>query len=605
MTQHLRGQSGVIGILAVLIFSALIVVIGSAMVATSVLTFQQSQERIDSTQSIVDAESGVEDGLLQVRRNPNFGANDATVSMSFDTRNRTEYTISTVDTQSCQDARRVTASGFLDTLVRRVQVDNCPQPSVDADFVYALQAGSGGIDMSNNSRIIGSTYSNGNHTGGNGASVTGDVWVAGAAAPNPTPQYDPATVTDFLFGSSTNPNAIDVAQSFAADTTQSNKLVKVALKVKKIGNPANATVRIVTDNSNQPSATQVASGTLNASSVGSALQFIDVSLSTPPTLANGQKYWIVVDASSSGSNYWSWGIADDNGYPGGSGKNSDRWRSSGAMSWYPVGKDFAFKAFMGSPPTYAQSLTVGGDVHANTITSLSVAKDAYFQTNNGSTVAGSNFPGSQDPPQRDLPITDANINDFKTQGTSGGTQTGDVTVPLGSTATMGPLKINGDLVVENNATLRITGTLYVTGTMLFSNNAKIILDPGYGSDSGVIVSDGAITISNNVTFTGSGSANSFLLLGTTSTSDAAIDVSNNATNIILAAPNGTIRLHNNAGANALTANRLMLDNNAVVTYVSGLADIHFTNGPGGSFAANGWREIVCDTDSGPCTPVVE
>ena len=95
-----------------------------------------------------------------------------------------------------------------------------------------------------------------------------------------------------------------------------------------------------------------------------------------------------------------------------------------------------------------------------------------------------------------------------------------------------------------------------------------------------------------VTFTGSGTQNSFLLLGTTSTSDGAIDVSNNATNIILAAPKGTIRLHNNAGANALTANRLVLDNNAIVTYVSGLHDINFSNGPGGSFAADGWREVV-------------
>ncbi|MDP3999928.1 MAG: choice-of-anchor R domain-containing protein [bacterium] len=600
-----RGQSGVVGILGVMIFSAIIVVIGSAMVTTSVLSMQQSQERLDSTQSIVNAESGVEDGLLQVKRSPGFGAGGATVETSFDDRNRTEYRVETIDTESCQDVRQIMASGYHDTLVRRIQVDDCPQPSVDADFVYALQAGAGGITMGNNADIIGSTYSNGNHTGENNASVSGDVWVAGTAAPDASPEHDPATVTDFIFGKSSSPNVIDVAQAFTADTSQSGKLVKVALKVKKFGNPANATIRIVTDNNNQPSGTQVAGGTLNASSVGSTLQFIDVSLTNPPTLTNGQKYWIVVDTSGSATNYWAWGVGDDNGYPNGTGKSSDRWRSSGTMTWSPVGKDFAFKAFMGSPPTYAQGVDIGGDVHANTLNQLTVGGDAYFQADNGSTIAGSSFPGSEDPPQRDLPITDANIIDFKTQGASGGTYTGDVTIALGTSQTMGPLKIDGNLTVENGSTLRITGTLYVTGTMLFSNNATIVLDPGYGADSGVIVGDGTVTISNNVLFTGSGTPNSFLLLGTTSTSDNAIDVSNNATNIILAAPKGTIRLHNNAGANALTANRLVLDNNAVVTYVSGLNDINFSNGPGGSFAVGGWREVVCDSASGPCEPVTQ
>lgn len=598
-------EQGVVGILGVMIFSAIVVVIGSAMVTTSVLSLQQSQERLDSTQSIVNAESGVEDGLLQIKRNPGYGTTETTAEMTFDGDNRAQYTVETTDTESCKGVRQITASGYHDTLVRRIRVDNCPQPSVDADFAYALQAGAGGIIMGNNAEIIGSTYSNGNHVGENGANVTGDVWVAGAAAPDATPEHDPATVTEFVFGNSSDPDVIDVAQAFIADTSQSDKLVKVSLKVKKFGSPPNATVRIVTDDSNQPSSNQIAGGTLNASSVGSTLQFIDVSLTDPPTLTDGQKYWIVVDTSGSASNYWAWAVGDDNGYPNGTGKSSDRWKSGGPMTWSPVGKDFAFKAFMGSPPTHAQNIDIGGDVHANTITDLTVAGDAYFQTNDGSTIAGSSFPGSEDPPQKDLPITEANIIDFKTQAAAGGTFSGDVTIDLGESETWGPLKIDGNLTVENGGILNMTGTLHVTGTMLFENNAIIKLDPGYGTDSGVIVGDGTVTISNNVIFTGSGIENSFLMLGTTSTADDAIDVFNNASNIILAAPKGTIRLHNNAGANALTADRLVLDNNAVVTYVSGLNDINFTGGPGGSFTAGGWREVVCDSDAGPCEPVVE
>ncbi|MEX2043307.1 MAG: choice-of-anchor R domain-containing protein, partial [Patescibacteria group bacterium] len=583
----------------------IVVVIGSAMVATSVLSLRQSQERLDSTQSIVNAESGVEDGLLQVKRNPGYGTNNTTAGVTFDGKNRTEYTVETIDTESCQNTRQVTASGYHETLVRRIQVDNCPQPSVEADFVYALQAGAGGIIMGNNAEIVGSTYSNGNHLGQNGAAVTGDVWVAGTAAPEATPQHDPADPTAFQFGNSANPDVIDAAQSFVADTSQSDKLIKVSLKVRKFGNPPNATVRIVTDAAGEPSGNQVAGSTLVASSVGATLQFIDVSLTAPPTLTDGQTYWIVIDASPSATNYWAWGADADSSYPDGKGMTSDRWRSNGNHDWADAGADFAFQAFMGSPPTRAENLDIGGDVHANTIVDLTVLGDAYFQTNDGSTIAGSSFPDSEDPPQRDLPITDANIIDFKNQAASGGTHVGDVTVELGETETWGPIKIDGNLTVENNATLKLTGTLYVTGTMRFSNNAIIRLDPGYGEDSGVIVGDGTITISNNALFAGSGAVGSFLLLGTTSTSAEAIDVSNNATNIILAAPSGTIRLHNNAGANALAADRLVLDNNAVVTYVSGLNDINFSGGPGGSFSASGWREVVCDSDDGPCEPVVE
>ncbi|MDP9211971.1 MAG: hypothetical protein M3N59_01700 [bacterium] len=599
--RRLTDQRGVIGILGVGMYSAIVVVIGAAMVTTSVINYRISNQRVGSVQSVYNAESGAEDALLQIKRNAAYGSTTTILTTTFNDSDRVETVVETAPAAGCGSAKQVTASGFVDDLVRRIQVSNCPTPSVDADFAYALQAGAGGILMQNNSTIYGSTYSNGNHSGQNNARVTGDAWVAGGGAVTASPQYDPANPTEFQFGKSSSPSVIDVAQGFLADTAQSNKLVKVSLKIRKVGNPSNATVRIVTDNNNKPSGSQVATGTLNASSVGSTLQFIDVSLSSPPTLTNGQRYWIVIDTASSSTNYWAWAAGADTGYTNGKGMTSSQWRSSGSMTWSDAAKDFVFKAFMGSPGTSLTGIDVNGDAHANTLNNVDIDGDAYFQTNNGSSIGGTAYPGSEDPPQRDLPITEANLIDFKNQAVAGSTYSGDYTVPLGQTRTLGPVKVAGNLNVSTNATLILTGTVWVTGSITFSNNAVIELDPGYGSTSGAIVGDGPVNIQNNVDFVGSGASNSYLLLAT---SGSPLNVANNADSIILAAPNGTIIFQNNAGANALAANRLELSNNATVDYLSGLADVQFSSGPGGTFSAGGWQEVVCDSESGPCEPAL-
>lgn len=70
-----------------------------------------------------------------------------------------------------------------------------------------------------------------------------------------------------------------------------------------------------------------------------------------------------------------------------------------------------------------------------------------------------------------------------------------------------------------------------------------------------------------------------------------ITVDNNALGVIYYAPQGRIRFSNNAGAKEATAYGITLDNNAVITYESGLANARFTSGPGGSFSVKSWREI--------------
>ncbi len=69
----------------------------------------------------------------------------------------------------------------------------------------------------------------------------------------------------------------------------------------------------------------------------------------------------------------------------------------------------------------------------------------------------------------------------------------------------------------------------------------------------------------------------------TNTGSSAIALNNNASGVILYAPNGTITVSNNAAANQITAKTLNLSNNTTINYVNGLQSVSFSNGPGGSW----------------------
>ena len=592
------GQRGAIGLVSILIYSAAILVVGTTMAVTSIGNYKISNERIASVQSLYHAESGAEDALMRLKRNSGYGNEATTVTTSFATAHRAETIVETITKSGCAPAKKITSSGFVDTLVRRIQMDNCGVPSPNIQFAYALQAGTGGIIMDNNSTVLGSVYANGSISGGNNAQITGDAWVAGAASPSASPEYDPSGTTERQIGNSANGSAIDGAQSFTAETGSSATLVKVGLKILKVGNPANATIRITTDDNNKPSGTTLASGTLEASRVGTGASFVEVALTSTPTLNDGQRYWLVLDANSSSTNYWGWSEAA--GYADGKGATSAQWKSGGSMTWSDTNSDFAFKIFMGTTPTSLSGVQVAADAHANTITNVNVGRDAYYQSIANSTVARTSYPGTPDPPTQNLPITQANVDDFKGMAVTGSTHIGNYTVPINSSATIGPMKIEGDLLLENNSTLTLTGTVWVTGNVTLENNSYVVLDPAYTEGSGTIISDGLINIVNNLTV--NAPPDTYLMLLSTHTADNAVVINNNANSIVLGAPFGGIQVANNAGANAIVANRLHLYENAVATYLQGLSNVQFTNGPGASFAAQGWHEVICDESDPPnCT----
>jgi hypothetical protein len=240
--------------------------------------------------------------------------------------------------------------------------------------------------------------------------------------------------------------------------------------------------------------------------------------------------------------------------------------------------------------TSLTGVTVQGNVWASNLASCTVGGTASYQTMSGCSITGTQYPGTAPAAPAPLPISDAQIADWEAIAAAGGTIAGPY-APSGA-VTLGPKKINGNLTIANGATLTLTGPVWVNGNVTFSNNATLSVSPSAGVNGAIIIADatgntaaaGIVNISNNVTISGSGSANSFPMIISTKIGADAIELSNNASTVILYAPYGNAEIENGASASQITARKLELSNNASINYVNGLQNASFSNGPGGSWA---------------------
>ncbi|HEY0964704.1 MAG TPA: hypothetical protein VGE31_02820, partial [Candidatus Paceibacterota bacterium] len=120
-----------------------------------------------------------------------------------------------------------------------------------------------------------------------------------------------------------------------------------------------------------------------------------------------------------------------------------------------------------------------------------------------------------------------------------------------------------------------------------------------GTDPGVIVTDGKVSLGGSGFVGGNGLANSYLLLVTTSTcptgagcsGDNAIELVGATNSVILNAQKGFVEFGGSAAANQVTAYGIVMPGAATVNYLSGIADVNFSSGPGGSWSIDSWQEI--------------
>lgn len=234
---------------------------------------------------------------------------------------------------------------------------------------------------------------------------------------------------------------------------------------------------------------------------------------------------------------------------------------------------------------------IQGDAYADICDSSSTTGTLHANTQVACTFGSYETPLSPPIDPAPLPIAEDQINSWRQSAEAGGVISGNYAMSGSQTASLGPKKITGNLTLENSAQLTVTGTLWVVGNIIVKNDSKVQLSSSYGSLSGMIVADGTVSLQNNSISKGSSSAGSYLMYLSTSPLSSAIAMKNNAQADILYSSAGGTSIENNTKVREVTAYKLELENNAVLTYEIGLQDVSFTSGPGGSFQMEDWKEI--------------
>lgn len=573
--QHQHGQILLLGI----VLMAILMALSASLWGYTHLQVKASRQAVERSQALQLAEAGIDKAIAELNSDANFtGETSSALNVG-------EYTtsITTID----PNTKQVTSTGFIPNSTNpKTQVTVKMNVSIDLSavaFNFGVQVGTGGLQMDNNSSIIGNVFSNGDITGGNGT-ITGDAVVAGGGSPTPDKECT-ATDGNFSFDQS---DRRDVAQKFTP--TVSGPLTKISAYLRKVGTPGDITVRIVTNNSNSPSKTTVGgSGTISGSAVTGSYGWVDGSFASSPMLTAGTAYWLILDTSSSSSNYYVWAQQSGISCAGGTGKYSGDWNKNPSPTWTAANSDFNYRTYMGGVPTKLANVIVNGTARAHSLEGCTIGADAYYDSVNTCTTTGTSHSGEPDTAPQSLPVSQAQIDEWKSVALSGGTLSGNQTIT--GTQTLGPIKIEGDLTLAIGSTLYMTGPIWVEGDVLINNNASLRVDNAVGNASTVLLADvpsdpsgsGLVTISNNAIVTGNTQPNSYAMVLTTK-SGTAMNVSNNAAGAIYYAGNGTIEVANNAGGNQITGYSIHLSNNASVTYSAGLQSVTFANGPGGSWA---------------------
>lgn len=544
-------------------------------------------EKYKSDQSYYLAEAALEDAVYRLKTNKTIGSSETIILNG----NSASATITTTAT-----GKQITTSSTINNNVRKLETDILMGAGVA--FNYGLQAGNGGVDMDGGSTVNGNIYSNGN-INAISATITGSAVAADSASltadiSNDTPATPASSIT-FRNQSSSQ----DLAQSFQVSNT--SPLNKVQFYIKKVGSPANATIRLVADNNGSPSTTQIPIGSvsLNASQVTTNYGWVEVVFASTPSLQPGTTYWIVVDNSSQSSSAY-YVIGANNSYSNGEAKTG-----AYSGSWTATNLDAYFKIYTGGitsqigGATYSTGLMVGsngvGNAWANIVKGTSVAGSLYCLTGLNNNKSCNTSKGI--PPSQPLPYSDSNIDAWKTDAESGGVITGNYTVGSAG-ASLGPKKITGNLTVNGGGTLTMTGTLWVVGDVTVTGGGKIVLPANYGLNSGTIISDGRITI-NGGGSAGSGTSGSYLFVVSTSKcpqdvtcgGSSAITITGGAGAIAANAQQGTVALSGGANIKAVVGNSISITGGSTVTYDQGLASPSFVSGPTGGWQIVSWKEV--------------
>lgn len=580
-------------IINVLILTLLTTFISYAIATPLLSSSRAADDILESKRAFMVAGSALDETLYKMKR-------QMTV-MPSETLTLDDVSAS-VSVSTTFEGRIIQVSAATAEVERNLRVEVAESQGVS--FSYGLQSGRGGFEMSGGAGINGNVYSNGNVIGSGGPWVTGSVTVANGADPalHQTSSGTMPPQNELVFGGQLVWNDVkpqDVAQSFTVSTT--SPLSSVRLYIKKYANVwmNDATVRVTNNVSGRPGNTTLASATLSANQVTTSFNYLSLPFSSQPTLNPGTTYWIVVDTANSWNSYYILGAAPDI-YASGMAKTG-QWGGNSWNDTSPSGLDAYFDLYVGGQTGRISGVSVGsagGDAWAHEVSNSTVTGTIYCQAGSGNNKACDTT--RTDPAQQPFPVSDGNIEAWKTEAEAGGVQTGNVTIGPwpNQTASMGPKKIVGNLTVSSGGVLTVNGTLWVTGNIVVSGAGIIKLADSYGGQSGVIVTDGRVSVSGGGQFANNGQSGSYIMVVTTSTcptgscgGSPAISVSGGTGSVILNAQKGTINFSGGASAKQATAEKIIMSGGTTVNYETGLADMNFSSGPSGSWSITSWSEI--------------
>jgi len=577
MRRHLLRTRGSI-LLLVFIISATIMTVAVGFFNYLGSAVHAERFALASSQARMLAEAGIDKAVYELNQNGNYsGENDTALGTG---------TFTTSISSINNNTKRVTVTAAVantarPTATKTVKATISINSSI-VSFRYGVQIGTGGVTMGGGSVIYGNLFSNGNISGS--GTITGDATVA-AGTDSVADQQWITQNSSFNVGDVSA--HVCVPQWFQPSFSAS--LARISVYMKKNGNPGDLAIKVVSDNNGKPSTTVLATGIIPASLLTPSFGFAEATLDGTPLLTANQTYWIIAIMPVSATNYFKWGLDTNGGYTRGASKYSSNWNAQ-SPTWNSITGDLDFKIYLTGTSTSISGVTVQGNAWAYALSNCSIGGNALYQIISNCSVASTTYPGTAPATPAPLPISDAQIADWEDIATAGGILAGPYAVS--GTQTLGPKKIQGDLIVTNNAILKLSGPVWVNGNIEISNNGELSVSPDTGTSGAILIADatgntvikGTVNLSNNAVINGNGNANTFPMIISTNTGAHAILISNNAASVILYAPYGSVEVSNGADANQITAYRLELENNSSVTYVNGLQNSSFSNGPGGSWA---------------------
>lgn len=576
-----NGGAAMMVLVVFFVFISSTILVG--IVTPTVREYRTATDNFKSKQTYFLAESGTEDVVYRLK---NSIKTTETQTLVLGTSQAT-----TTITSLSGGKKKISTLGDTNSLERRVEV--ILNTAEGVSFSYGVLTGQGGVTLDGTGIINGNVYANGPVAGDSSSYITGTA----ISANSPTLSADQSNGTgvptnNIVFGNATATQ--DIAQSFTV-TTNASPLNKVQLYIKKTGNPSDVTVKIMNDVGGNVGTTILASGTISSSSVTTSYGWINVSFTTNPFLTTATNYWLVVDAGTSSSKYYTIGGTTGNVYTNGAtkiGQLGGTWNTANANII-----DYYFNIYLGGingsikgEGLYNQLRvgTVSGTAQAHTVDSVNSTGIIYCKvgTNNNKTCVD-----QDDPVYIAYPISDANISSWQDEASTGGTYTGNYAVGWAG-ASIGPKVITGNLTVSGGGTLTVTGTIWVKGNVVLNGGGLIKLASSYGSNDGVIIVDGTVTVSGGGHADGSGTAGSYLMLLSKSTSTtSAISISGGAGAVIAYAPYGTISVSGGARLKEATGYKLKVEGGSTITYESGLTDNNFSSGPSGTWNIDSWKEV--------------